>query len=646
MNDIKHVFFCIDDGFINQLCVALVSVLENNPELHFGVHILSSDLSDESQSKISKLKVKFKNFNFDVSVPNLDIFSEFKLNIDYISKETYFRYIIADMFPEISTGLYLDADLVCNGNLSELFKISLDGYYAAGVRDIYLEQDEREYKQKLLGSSLYVNAGVMLFNLDSIRSNKITEKLIDTTKKLTGKIRFQDQDVLNIVFCDKVKEISNVFNFTSGDFFAARSELTNAKIIHWTGKNKPWNKKIRDKRQEIYHKYAKIYKQISSQKLKIGLIIDEFFGGAKTAFGGYGFLARKYIAKYIGHSDISIDVLLNANGHKWMARKYKEDDTKLYCLPRRKFWRRLWLRRKNYDMYLSIELTYPDVLLCEPSKDKKLILWIQDPRPKSAWNWIESMESIKDPCFYNQKNYDAVHNWCNAGRVKFISQGVSLNSLASELYNLPADTPIQYLPNPIDIDFNFRFDISKKKKQVIFLGRLEAQKRAWLFCEIARKMPEYEFFVLGQFFRYKEDNQRMLGKYMNGDIKNLHFVGHVDGAEKVKLISESRVLCSTAVWEGIPISWLEALSYGTLLVSDLERENLATRFGKFVGEIAGDGFDGVDKFIPAIRELMENDELYGEKAIEAIEYIRKVHNIPRFIRDMKDVIYAEFIKYD
>ena len=297
-------------------------------------------------------------------------------------------------------------------------------------------------------------------------------------------------------------------------------------------------------------------------------------------------------------------------------------------------------------MYLSIELTYPDVLLCEPSKDKKLILWVQDPRPKSAWNWIESMESIKDPCFYNQKNYDAVHNWYTAGRVKFISQGVSLNSLASELYNLPADTPIQYLPNPIDIDLNFRFDVSKKKKQVIFLGRLEAQKRAWLFCEIAKKMPEYEFFVLGQFFRYKEDNQRMIGKYMNGDIKNLHFVGHIDGAEKVKLISESRVLCSTAVWEGIPISWLEALSYGTLLVSDLERENLATRFGKFVCEIAGDGFDGVDKFIPAIRELMENDELYSEKAIEAIEYIRKVHNIPRFIRDMKDVIYAEFIKCD
>ena len=219
-----------------------------------------------------------------------------------------------------------------------------------------------------------------------------------------------------------------------------------------------------------------------------------------------------------------------------------------------------------------------------------------------------------------------------------------MNPLAMELYNLPKDTPIQYLPNPIDLDMNFEFDVRKKKKQVIFLGRLEAQKRCWLFCEVAKRMPEYEFFVLGQFFRYQEDNKRMLAPYMNGDIPNLHFVGHVDGEEKKKLMRESRILLSTAIWEGIPISWLEVLSYGTVLVSDLEREDLANKFGIYVGEIPGDGFDGVDKFIPAIREMMENDNLYKEKAKSAIEYVRKTHNIPRFINDLRTVIYDEVKK--
>nr|EIL2149338.1 glycosyl transferase [Acinetobacter baumannii] len=47
-----------------------------------------------------------------------------------------------------------------------------------------------------------------------------------------------------------------------------------------------------------------------NRPIRVGLIIDEFFGGANTAFGGYGFLARNHIAKYIPNADIQIDVLL------------------------------------------------------------------------------------------------------------------------------------------------------------------------------------------------------------------------------------------------------------------------------------------------------------------------------------------------
>lgn len=379
------------------------------------------------------------------------------------------------------------------------------------------------------------------------------------------------------------------------------------------------------------------------KKIKVGLIIDEFFGGGGTAFGGYGFLARKYICKYIPDENIQIDVLLGKGKHHMFAEKIHVDDVDLYRLPRRKFFAKRWLKKKNYDLYLSIELTNNFVLENEPDKNKKLILWIQDPRPESVWkNIINSMSSIKDPCFFNQKIYDTVNRLYNENRVKFISQGYSLNPLAKKLYNLPDNVDIKYLPNPIDIDFNYQFDISKKKKQIIFLGRLEAQKRAWLFCEIAKKMPEYEFYVLGQFFRHKEDNQRMLKEYLDGNIKNLHFVGHVDGEKKLKFIKESRLLISTSIWEGIPISWLEALSFGTLIVSDLEREDLMNKFGAFVGDILGDGFDGVDAFIPFIKQLMEDDDIYIKKATSAIDYIRKTHNLDRFVNDMKKVIFDNY----
>lgn len=70
------------------------------------------------------------------------------------------------------------------------------------------------------------------------------------------------------------------------------------------------------------------------KKIKVGLIVDEFFGGAGTAFGGYGFLARRYIARYIPNEDIQIDVLLGRGKKYFSAQHFREDDVDLYKLPK------------------------------------------------------------------------------------------------------------------------------------------------------------------------------------------------------------------------------------------------------------------------------------------------------------------------
>lgn len=224
---------------------------------------------------------------------------------------------------------------------------------------------------------------------------------------------------------------------------------------------------------DLYSKMKNGMEQLemsTSRKIKVALLIDEFFGGAGTAFGGYGFLARRFIAKYIPNENIELDVLLGRGTSNFWAKKYKEDNVNLYRLPKRKFFAQRWLKKQNYDVYLSIELTTDYVLKNELDQTKKLILWIQDPRPKSAWETvINTMTSISDPCFYNQSVYDTVHDLAQSGRVTFISQGRSLNPLAIDLYRLQDAPPhIQYLPNPVELDINFEFDIKNKKKKIVF----------------------------------------------------------------------------------------------------------------------------------------------------------------------------------
>ncbi len=352
-------------------------------------------------------------------------------------------------------------------------------------------------------------------------------------------------------------------------------------------------------------------------------------------------MARRYIAKYIPDENIQIDVLLGKGKKKFRAEKFHEDDVDLYRLPRNKFMARHWLKKQNYDLYLSIELTTDYVLKHETDPKKKLILWIQDPRPKYEWDEINTVKLFPESCYYNPKIYDLVHDWYKNDRIKFISQGYFLNPKAKDLYQLKDDVSIQYLPNPIDIDETYDVVSYPKKNNIIFLGRIESVKRGWLFCEIAKLLPEYDFYVLGQSFREKDKNSAIMQKYQN--IPNLHFAGHVDGAEKEQFLKDAKILVNTSIHEALPISFLEALSYGTLLVSNRNPEDLTAKFGVHVGDVLGDGFDKVELYADAIKKLMNNDKLRLETAQKAIDYIRKTHNVERFVHDLKDVIYDTYL---
>lgn len=373
--------------------------------------------------------------------------------------------------------------------------------------------------------------------------------------------------------------------------------------------------------------------------LKVGLVIDEFFGGAGTAFGGYGFLAREYISKYIPNEEIQVDVLLGKGSKQLCVEEYKIDNIFAYRLPRIKWFAKRWLKKRNYDVYLSIELTYNYILMNEPNKKKKLILWIQDPRPQYEWDEINTVKLFPEYNYYTQSIYDLVHDWYKQERVKFISQGYFLNQKAIDLYQLDQDVKIQYLPNPINIDENFDVQSFPKKNMIIFLGRIESVKRGWLFCEIAKKMPHYEFYVLGKTHREESKNLEIMSDYYA--ISNLHFVGHVEGLEKERYLKEAKILVNTSIHEALPISFLEALSYGTLLVSNRNPEDLTSKFGIHVGDVLGDGFDKVDLYVDAITNILSNDENRKKLSLEAIEYIKNIHNVPKFIHDLRQVIVEE-----
>lgn len=86
--------------------------------------------------------------------------------------------------------------------------------------------------------------------------------------------------------------------------------------------------------------------------MKIGLIVDEYFGGAGTAFGGYGFLARHLIAKHLSKF-CEIDVLLGkSDSYRFTAERHIIDNINVYRLPKRAWFAQKWLAIKTMMLIL------------------------------------------------------------------------------------------------------------------------------------------------------------------------------------------------------------------------------------------------------------------------------------------------------
>ena len=247
-DDSIHVAFAADIGYYQHVCVTLVSMLENNRDRRFHVHVLTNRSSDEAEAPLRSLENQYDNFKLDFLEVDDSQFSDLQLTIDYISIQTYYRYVLARLFPDLDKVLYLDCDLVVRGSLKELWAEDLNGYYAAGVADWYI--NKRHLLMKSLGfqgRNDYVNGGVLLFNLKAIRENNIIDEFFSCQQTHRKILRFQDQDVINMVLKDRIKLLSPRFNWIADK----RPDGFDPIIAHYVGKVKPWT---------LHHRSRNVYK--------------------------------------------------------------------------------------------------------------------------------------------------------------------------------------------------------------------------------------------------------------------------------------------------------------------------------------------------------------------------------------------------
>lgn len=191
-------------------------------------------------------------------------------------------------------------------------------------------------------------------------------------------------------------------------------------------------------------------------------------------------------------------------------------------------------------------------------------------------------------------------------------------------YGIP-EPQIRMLPNALEIDPG-GVDPSERPS-VLFLARLDPVKRPWVAFALAEAFPEVEFRFAGQ------AHFSGRGTWKPECVpENCRLLGHIDGEEKRRVIASSWVLLNTSIHEGLPVSVQEALACGVPLLSTLDPEGTASRFGIFAGAHGGDGLAALPALREGLRRLIGDGELRRRLGREGRAWVTSVHNTEAFLK--------------
>lgn len=238
-----QIFYACDERFIRYAIVSLKSMIENaSADYLYNVCFLHSGLDKSCMDEVFGLECDNFKITFEDVTGYLASIKD-KLPIrDYYTKSTYFRFFIAEMFPGYDKAIYIDADTIVRGDISELYFTDIGDSYLGAVQDrVLLETDIfGQYAERVVGVDRhnFFNAGLLLINCKKFREVGVLDKFIEYLSIYTFVVA-QDEDYLNVICRDHVFWLNPRWNtLVYGEI---PYPIEEAKIIHYIMTSKPWH---------------------------------------------------------------------------------------------------------------------------------------------------------------------------------------------------------------------------------------------------------------------------------------------------------------------------------------------------------------------------------------------------------------------
>jgi glycosyltransferase involved in cell wall biosynthesis len=306
--------------------------------------------------------------------------------------------------------------------------------------------------------------------------------------------------------------------------------------------------------------------------VRICLISMEIFAWGKH--GGYG-RATRIIGRELVRRGLEVYAVVPRRGSQ-RPLEVLDGITVLGFPPARPWRAAALLRQCNAQIYHSQEPSFATILARSAAPHRKHVVTLRDTRDRGDWMTELRYPSLNRLQVVANKLYEdnplvqrAVRQ---ADRVYCAAD--FLRSKAQRKYRLPALPDL--LPTPVRVPERV---IKAEQPTVCYVARWDRRKRPELFLNLAARFSHVRFIAVGT-SRDPEYERQLRERYAH--LPNLEMPGYIDQFESdalERILARSWILVNTSVREGLPNAFLEAAAHGCAIVSAVDPDGFASRFG-------------------------------------------------------------------
>lgn len=277
-----NLLVTLDSGYVYPLCTMLRSLVDNNQGECINIYVAHSSLTSQDFSKIKAALGKSDTEVYPIKID--DRLFENAPTKNRITKETYYRIFAPLYLPRsVDRILYIDPDTIILNSLHTFYSSDFGRYLIIGAKHFDGAIDNwNKFRLTMLKSPHYINAGVMLMNIEKMREEITADKIFRCVKKNYCRLFLADQDVINILFDGKIGIYSEyIINLdercysrlcrTMPQEKALDYVKNNTVIVHYNGKEKPWKGENYNGRLKcFFDKYADFHRKNGKVLLNAG----------------------------------------------------------------------------------------------------------------------------------------------------------------------------------------------------------------------------------------------------------------------------------------------------------------------------------------------------------------------------------------